>query len=57
MCEPYNDDAENLRSTILNDIYAGAAAGMGAMLLDEGRVIGADEQELHEIAKQYGYEI
>lgn len=57
MCEPYNNDTENLRSTILNDIYAGAAAGMGAMLLDEGRVIGADERQLHEIAKQYGYEI
>lgn len=50
-------DTENLRSTILNDIYAGAAAGMGAMLTDEGRVIAADEKELHEIAKQYGYEI
>lgn len=47
-------DTEELRRCLLEEIYAGAAAGMGAMLLDEGRIRRADDEELREIAAQYG---
>ena len=47
-------DTEELRRRLLEEIYAGAAAGMGAMLLDEGRIRRADDEELREIAAQYG---
>lgn len=45
---------EELRRRLLEEIYAGAMAGMGAMLLDEARIRQANEEELREIASQYG---
>ncbi len=45
---------EELRRRLLDEIYAGAFAGMGAMLLDEERIRKAGEEELWEIAGQYG---
>ena len=47
-------DTEELLRRLLEEVYAGAAAGMGAMILDEGRIRRADEKELREIAAQYG---
>ncbi len=48
------DQTERLREALLQEIYAGAASGLGAMLLDEDRIRHADKEELEEIAKQYG---
>lgn len=48
-------DIEELRQRLLNEIYAGAASGLSAMLLDESIIKNADESQLLEIAKQYGY--
>lgn len=50
-----NRDAEELRSKLLSEVYAGAVAGMPAMILDESRVRNADADELEKIAKEYGY--
>lgn len=47
-------DSEELRKKLLTDVYAGACSGLGAMLLDEDRIRSADEDELQEIAEQYG---
>ena len=47
-------DSEELRENLLTDVYAGACSGLGAMLLDEDRIRSADEDELQEIAEQYG---
>lgn len=48
------EQTERLREDLLQEIYAGAASGLGAMLLDEDRIRHADEEELEEIAKEYG---
>ena len=48
-------DIEELRKKLLADAYAGTIAGMPAMILDESRIRNADEEELKEIAKEYGY--
>jgi hypothetical protein len=48
------EQTERLREDLLQEIYAGAASGLGAMLLDEDRIRHADKEELEEIAKQYG---
>ena len=48
-------DAEELRSKLLSEVYAGAVAGMPAMILDEIRIRNADAEELERIAKEYGY--
>lgn len=50
-----NRDAEELRSKLLSEVYAGAVAGMTAMILDESRIRNADADELEKIAKEYGY--
>ena len=50
-----NRDAEELRSKLLSEVYAGAGAGMPAMILDESRIRNADADELEKIAKEYGY--
>ena len=51
-----NDNAETLRQTLLNDVYAGAfGGGMPAMLLDEDEIRNADEEDLQAIARRYGY--
>ena len=47
-------DVEKLRRNLLDEIYAGAVSGLGAMILDEDRIRNADEEELREIAKEYG---
>ena len=47
-------NTEKLRRKLLEEIYAGAFAGMPAMLLDEDEIRDADEEELIEIAKRYG---
>ena len=47
-------NAEELRRKLLEEICAGAFAGMPAMLLDEDEIRDADEEELIEIAKRYG---
>ena len=50
-----NRDAEELRSKLLSEVYAGAVACMSAMILDDSRVRNADADELEKIAKEYGY--
>ena len=47
-----NRDAEELRSKLLSEVYAGAVPGM---ILDESRIRNADADELEKIAKEYGY--
>ncbi len=48
------DEAEGLRRELLNEVYAGAFSGFGAMLLDEDEIRCADPEELEEIARRYG---
>ena len=48
-------DTEELRRKLLDDVYAGAMSGLGAMILDESRIKNADADELEKIAKEYGY--
>lgn len=47
-------DAEHLRQIILNELYAGAFAGMPAMLTEVEDVNHADHEELIQIAERYG---
>ena len=51
-----NSQTEELRQKLLAELYAGAGAGMGAMLLDEQRVRRGDQEELERIARQHGIE-
>ena len=51
-----NSQTEELRQKLLAELYAGAGAGMGAMLLDEQRVRRGDQEELERIAQQHGIE-
>ena len=48
-------DTEDLRDKLLSDVYAGATAGVPAMILDESRIRNASDEELKKIAKEYGY--
>ena len=50
-------DTEELRKKLLSDIYGGAFAGFGAMLLDESRIKNANDEELRKIAREYGYHV
>ena len=52
----YNEDTdiEALRRKLLDEVYAMALSGLGAAILDEGTIRHADEEELLEIAQQYG---
>lgn len=50
-------DEEKLREQLLTEVCAGAFSGHGAMTLDEDRVRKADEEELREIARQYGHTV
>ena len=47
-------EAEALRRRLLEEVYAGAAAGLGAMLLDEREIRAAGPEELEDIARRYG---
>ena len=49
-----NDDTEDLRQELLDEAYAGAFSGLGAMLLDADEIQNADAEELEEIARRYG---
>ena len=49
------DDIETLRQQLLNEVYAGAFSGLGAMLLDADEIRRADADELEKIARRYGY--
>lgn len=48
-------DTEELRETLLREIYAGAFSGLPAMLLDEDAIRRAGREELLRIARQYGF--
>ena len=50
-----SDDIETLRQQLLNEVYAGAFSGLGAMLLDADEIRRADADELEKIARRYGY--
>lgn len=45
---------EELRQRILNAVYAGAFAGLDAMILDIPDIEQASSEELLEIAQRYG---
>lgn len=47
-------ETEALRQKLLNEVWAGTAAGLPAMLLDEDVIRRADTDELETIARQYG---
>ena len=45
-----NESAEELRQALLNEVWAGAASGLGAMLLDEQEIRRADPEELEKLS-------
>lgn len=47
-------NTEELRQSLLEEIYAGAASGLGAMLLDEEKIRQAGPEELADLARQHG---
>lgn len=47
-------DVERLRQTLLDDVWAGTASGLGAMCLDEEKIRRAGPEELEQLARQYG---
>lgn len=47
-------DTEALRKELLDEAYAGAFSGLGAMLLDADEIRNADKNELEEIARRTG---
>lgn len=50
-----NENTEDLRQKLLDDVYAGAfSGGMPAMLLEEDEIRKADDEELDEIARRHG---
>lgn len=48
-------EMEELKKKLISDIYAGSIAGMPEMLMDESRIMNADEEELKKIAREFGY--
>ena len=48
-------EVEALRKKLLEEVLAGAFAGLPAMLLDERRIRNATAEELKQIAREYGY--
>lgn len=46
--------AEELRQALLDEIWAGAASGLGAMFLDEEEIRRAGPEKLEQIAWRYG---
>ena len=51
MCD---QNTEDLRQKLLDDLWAGASSGLGAMLLDEEAVRRAGPEELEAIARRHG---
>ncbi len=49
------ENIEDLRKKLLADVYSGSIAGTPAMILDENKILNADDEELEKIAKEYGY--
>lgn len=49
-----DNDTEALRRELLDEAYAGALSGLGAMLLDVDEIQKADADELKEVARRYG---
>lgn len=49
-----NMSAEALRQALLDEVWAGAASGLGAMLLDEEKIRRAGPEELEQMARQCG---
>ena len=47
-------NAEELRRSLLEEIYAGAASGLGAMLMAEEKIRQAGPEELADLARQHG---
>lgn len=47
-------NTEELRQSLLEEIYADAASGLGAMLLDEEKIRQAGPEELADLARQHG---
>ena len=47
-------DTESLRRELMDEAYAGAFSGLGAMILDVDEIRNADAEELEEIARRYG---
>ncbi|MGI6031410.1 MAG: hypothetical protein ACOX7F_07900 [Eubacteriales bacterium] len=45
-------DTEELRQKLLDELYAGACAGLPAMLLEEEEIRQADEETLREIERR-----
>ena len=48
------DSTETLRQELLDEAYAGAFSGPGAIILDVDEIRNADAEELKEIARRYG---
>ena len=48
-------DTAQLRQQLLDEIYAGAFSGLGAMLLDEEEIRQAGPEELEALARRYGF--
>ena len=48
-----DQDTEELRQTLLREIWAGASAGLDAMMADEDAVRRAGPEELEDIARRY----
>ena len=48
-----NNDTEALRQELLDEAYAGAFSGLGAMILDADEIRNADAEELEEITRRY----
>ena len=47
-------ETEDLRRELLEEAYAGAFSGLGAMILDADEIRRSDGDELEEIARRYG---
>ena len=47
-------ETEALRQKLLDEIWAGGCAGLGAMLLDEEAIRAAGPEQLRALARQYG---
>ena len=50
----YPGNPEALRRELLDEAYAGAFSGPGAIILDVDEIRNADAEELKEIARRYG---